>query len=1033
MLLLVGGTTMASLNGAYPNYLAHLSNNESSTPTHHMRGAEQRNGNNVGSSALDVVALKKDNVNAQTLEQEGNKDQITFRTDKSVGEEIYLEISYPLGSNIESITVEGATLTKSEDLPNLLKSNRTYKLTSQEVRIIGEVRGLVCANNEITSLDLSKCPNLQILKCSNNLLESLRVDNNPNLNQLECNDNKIDYLDLSIAKKLQFLYCYNNLIENLIFSNDTHISTLECNNNKIKELDLSHATKLYSLDCSHNKITTLKTSLERITEIDCSFNEIKELNISAAYHLNRLNCDFNKLNKLSIDNCPLLSALFFKYNNISELSVQYNPKLIYVDAIESTTNMSLIEQLVASLPTVGDASNRQGDFRLISSLDTFNDFIKQYGKNVLKTLTKNLNNKGWKSADAHGTEIIASPYISFTTNKSVGETINVQLKMLPDANVEDIQLEGATLVSSTLKRDSERFSEYYFQTYKLTSNTVKISGDILELLCPNNELTSMDISNHELSILEFPDNHITTLDTKKACNLMRLDCSRNNLTTLDVFANWALSVLICTENNISTLALRDYGRLNYLFCSNNKLNELNLSDMYALRAVYCNDNQITKLTITDNPILRRIDCYGNNITEINIANNPNLMNLDIHKNKITLEQMEQLANDLPVESDPTNYERTLILKDTAGEENKYSNEIINKILSKSWKVKDATGTDIPNFSETPYISFTTNKSVGETINVQLKMLPGANVEDIQLEGATLVSSTLKRDSERFSEYYYQTYKLTSNTVKILGYVSDLLCPNNELTSIDISNPELLFLEFPDNHITTVDTKKAKTLIRLDCSRNNFTTLDVSTNKALRVLICTENNISTLNLPQDGKLNYLFCSNNKLNELNISNKVGVLRAVYCNDNQITKLTLTDHDALGRIDCYRNNITEINIANNPNLMNLDIHKNKITLEQMEQLANDLPVESDPSNYERILTLKDIVGEENKYSTEIINKILSKGWKVEDTNNVSLGISAVENDENQPRKVFDLNGREVNENQVKGVVIIKQGNKTYKKVVK
>ena len=313
------------------------------------------------------------------------------------------------------------------------------------------------------------------------------------------------------------------------------------------------------------------------------------------------------------------------------------------------------------------------------------------------------------------------------------------------------------------------------------------------------------------------------------------------------------------------------------------------------------------------------------------------------------------------------------------------------------------------------------------------MLPGANVEDIQLEGATLVSSTLKRDSERFSEYYYQTYKLTSNTVKILGYVSDLLCPNNELTSIDISNPELLFLEFPDNHITTVDTKKAKKLIRLDCSRNNFTTLDVSTNKVLRVLICTENNISTLNLPQDGKLNYLFCSNNKLNELNISNKVGVLRAVYCNDNQITKLTLTDHDALGRIDCYRNNITEINIANNPNLMNLDIHKNKITLEQMEQLANDLPVESDPSNYERILTLKDIVGEENKYSTEIINKILSKGWKVEDTNNVSLGISAIENDENQPRKVFDLNGREVNENQVKGVVIIKQGNKTYKKVVK
>ena len=174
MLLLVGGTTMASLNGACPNYSAHLSNNESSTPTHHMRGAEQRNGNNAGSSALDVVALKKDNVNAQTLEQEGNKDQITFRTNKSVGEEIYLEISYPDGSNIESITVEGATLTKSEDIPDQLSSKRTYKLTSQEVRVIGKVSDFICSNNQITSLDLSKCPNLRYLVCSNNLLESLQ-------------------------------------------------------------------------------------------------------------------------------------------------------------------------------------------------------------------------------------------------------------------------------------------------------------------------------------------------------------------------------------------------------------------------------------------------------------------------------------------------------------------------------------------------------------------------------------------------------------------------------------------------------------------------------------------------------------------------------------------------------------------------------------------------------------------------------------------------------------------------------------------
>ena len=60
---------MAFLNGAYPNYLAHLANNGSHSATNQVRGVDQRNGNNTGSSALDVVTLKKDNGNTQSLEQ----------------------------------------------------------------------------------------------------------------------------------------------------------------------------------------------------------------------------------------------------------------------------------------------------------------------------------------------------------------------------------------------------------------------------------------------------------------------------------------------------------------------------------------------------------------------------------------------------------------------------------------------------------------------------------------------------------------------------------------------------------------------------------------------------------------------------------------------------------------------------------------------------------------------------------------------------------------------------------------------------
>jgi len=110
MLLLVGGTTMAFLNGAYPNYLAHLANNGSHSATNQVRGVDQRNGNNAGSSALDVVTLKKDNGNTQSLEQEGTQPTITFTTFKNVGEEITLEFKTAALVSPSTLNLTGALI-----------------------------------------------------------------------------------------------------------------------------------------------------------------------------------------------------------------------------------------------------------------------------------------------------------------------------------------------------------------------------------------------------------------------------------------------------------------------------------------------------------------------------------------------------------------------------------------------------------------------------------------------------------------------------------------------------------------------------------------------------------------------------------------------------------------------------------------------------------------------------------------------------------------------------------------------------------
>lgn len=128
-----------------------------------------------------------------------------------------------------------------------------------------------------------------------------------------------------------------------------------------------------------------------------------------------------------------------------------------------------------------------------------------------------------------------------------------------------------------------------------------------------------------------------------------------------------------------------------------------------------------------------------------------------------------------------------------------------------------------------------------------------------------------------------------------------------------------------------------------------------------------------------------------------------------------------------------ISQFEFSNNPKLAYVETYSNNLSLAQMQQLVNYLPTLTDPSEYDGVLAVVSSANDGNDMSEEIQEIARNKGWKVEGAERFPLSVSTIEYDENQPRKVFDLNGREVKENQVKGVVIVKQGKKTYKKVVK
>ena len=169
--------------------------------------------------------------------------------------------------------------------------------------------------------------------------------------------------------------------------------------------------------------------------------------------------------------------------------------------------------------------------------------------------------------------------ITFTTAKAVGEVISLEMEYSGAAPT----LSGATGTPISGKS----------VTYRLTSQTVTITGDVTALYCYGNQLTALDVS--------------------KNTALTRLDCDNNKLTTLDVSQNIALTKLVCAENKLTALDVSKNTALTELYCYNNQLTTLDVSQNTSLTWFSCSDNQLVALDLSKNTALTRLNCNKNQL------------------------------------------------------------------------------------------------------------------------------------------------------------------------------------------------------------------------------------------------------------------------------------------------------------------------------------------------------------------------------------------------------------------------------------
>lgn len=226
----------------------------------------------------------------------------------------YIKIDF---NNDGEIQVDEAQFVDALDLNNANISNLSG------IEGFPNLESLKCANNQISSMDLSSLTQLKELFCGSNPLTALNLNGLTNLESISCYQLQLTSLDLTGLSQLKFLECGGNQLTALALSDCPNLETLRCGFNQITALDVSALTQLKYFSCPENQLTTLDlTGLSNIVELDCTLNHLSVLDLSDQSSLVVLYCR-------SMDE---LEAIFMKNGSINNSQVYFdgNPNLRFI-------------------------------------------------------------------------------------------------------------------------------------------------------------------------------------------------------------------------------------------------------------------------------------------------------------------------------------------------------------------------------------------------------------------------------------------------------------------------------------------------------------------------------------------------------------------------------------------------------------------------------------------------------------------------------------------------------------------------------
>lgn len=260
-----------------------------------------------------------------------------------------------------------------------------------------DLKTLICYNNLLTTLDVSKNIQLETLNCNANYLTDLDLSNNVKLVTLRCgsyssvaeelweNDiptvkkNSLTALDLTNNTALKELMCDCNELTSIDLSKNTALTDLSFCDNRLTSLDLTNNTELKSLNCSGiryftdgvswhqngNQLTNIDLSKNtKLEYVNFNYNQLKSIDLSnntalveAYFYLNGLtsikfgentalallNCEENSLTSVDLTALTALREASFNSNQLSSIDLSNNTALTYIDLTDNNHKIQLTD------------------------------------------------------------------------------------------------------------------------------------------------------------------------------------------------------------------------------------------------------------------------------------------------------------------------------------------------------------------------------------------------------------------------------------------------------------------------------------------------------------------------------------------------------------------------------------------------------------------------------------------------------------------------------------------------------------------